>query len=269
MKKLLALFAILLTVNVFSQIDRFEGRPTEASSDVAQAKENVPVKKESFKDKLARISADGNKVGVLSTAGSVYVKEYKKPQGSTTQLDTKVDAGVKGELAGVQGLEEFGPWLVSQLNDKFGTDVFELVDINKIPYKEVKVFSSMQKVDDWWSTKYKMVATYNIDCYYEAYTEGEVTSDARSFIGSFSVDTRLYILEYFIGKKGGTQKYIVNGRQMGSYNSEKYKGKEDTEVGSIEELAELVAKKSDSEIVEMLNAERESHLQKALGKLLK
>jgi len=266
MKKILTLFAI--AVNVFSQDDKFKGRSTEVSTDVAQAKENTPVKKESFKDKLARISTDGNKVGVLLNTRSVWVKAYKKPP-TGSLLDTKVDSGVKGDLPPIEGLEEFGPWMVSQLNETFGTDVFELVEISKMPYKEIKFLGSMQKVDDWWSTKYKIVVNYNMNAYYEAYTEVKATTDDRYFYGSFTVNSVLYILEYFIGKKGGTQKYIVSGKQMGSYQSEKYQGDKDTEVGTIEELSGLVERKSDAEIVDMLKAERGPKLENALKKLLK
>ncbi len=273
MKKILTLFAILLAVNVFSQDDRFKGRSTEVSSDVAQAKENTPVKKESFKDKLSRISADGNKVAVLFNPGSVYVKAYKaNRQTQPTMMEAKAntqDAGVTGELPAIDGLAEFGPWMVSQLNETFGTDLFELVDISMIPYKEVKVFSSMQKVDDWWSTKYKIVVNYSMDAYYEAYTEVKATTDDRYFYGSYSFNSTLGILEYFIGKKGGTQKSIVNYKSMGAYKSEKYQGDKDTEVGTIKELSELVARKSDAEIVDMLKAERGPKLENALKKLLK
>jgi len=271
MKKILTLFTILLTVNVFSQDDRFEGRSTEASPDVAQAKDNVPVKKESFKDKLTRISADGNKVGVLFATRPSYVKAYKYPTQPTMmeQQADKQDAGVTGELPSLDGLEEFGSWMVSQLNETFGTDVYELVDISKIPYKEVKVFSTMQKVDDWWSTKYKIVVNYNMGAYYEAYTEVKATTDDRYFYGSYSFNSTLGILEYFIGKKGGTQKSIVNYKSMGAYKSEKYQGDKDTEVGTIEELSGLVARKSDAEIVDMLKAERGPKLENALKKLLK
>ncbi len=273
MKKILTLFAILLVVNVFSQDDKFKGRSTEVSPDVAQAKENTPVKKESFKDKLSRISADGNQVGVLLNLGSVYVKAYKaNPQTQPTMMDAKADkkdAGVTGELPAIDGLEEFGPWMVSQLNETFGTDVYELVDISKIPYKEVKVFSTMQKVDDWWSTKYKIVVNYSMDAYYEAYTEVKATTDDRYFYGSFAFNSNLYILEYFIGKKGGTQKNIVSGKQMGSYKSEKYQGDKDTEVGTIEELSGLVERKPDAEILEMFKADRGPKLEKALKKLTK
>lgn len=273
MKKILTLFAILLAVNVFSQDDRYKGRSTEASPDIAQAKDNVPVKKESFKDKLSRISADGNKVGVLFNLGSVYVKAYKaNTQTAPTMMEQQADkqnAGVTGELPALEGLEEFGPWMVSQLNETFGTDAFELVDISMIPYKEVKVFSSMQKVDDWWSTKYKIVVGYNIDAHYEAYTENEAISHDRFFFGLFTLNSTVGILEYFIGKKGGTQKYIVNHKTMGGYKSEKYKGDKDTEVGTIEELSGLVARKSDAEILEMLKAERGPKLENALKKLLK
>ena len=275
MKKILTLFAVLLAVNVFSQDDRFKGRSTEVLPDVAQAKENTPVKKESFKDKLSRISADGNKVGVLLKTGPVYVKATPKPPkgfqkdaGVATAI-TKIGSSVKGDLPAIEGLEEFGPWMVSQLNETFGTDVYELVDISKIPYKEVKVFSTMQKVDDWWSTKYKIVVNYSMDAYYEAYTEVKATTDDRYFYGSFAFNSNLYILEYFIGKKGGTQKYIVSGKQMGNYKSEKYQGDKDTEVGTIEELSGLVERKPDAEILEILKAERGPKLEKALKKLTK
>jgi len=271
MKKILTLFAILLAINVFSQVDPFKGRSTEVSPDVAQTKENTPVKKESFKDKLSRISADGNKVGVLFRSGSIYVRKYKNPA-QPTMIEAsadKQDAGVTGELPAMEGSDEFGPWMVGQLNETFGTDVFELVDIGMIPYKEVKVFNSMQKVDDWWSTKYKIVVNYNMDAYYEAYTENKATTDDRYFYGLFSCDSRLQILEYFIGKKGGTQKYIVSNKAMGAYKSDKYEGDENTNVETIAKLSELVEKKSDAEIVEMLKAERGPKLEKALQKLLK
>jgi len=273
MKKILTLFAILLAVNVFSQDDPFKGRSTEVSSDVAQAKENTPVKKESFKDKLSRISSDGNKVGVFINLGSVYVKAYKaNRQTQPTMMEAKAnkqDAGVTGELPAIDGLAEFGPWMVSQLNETFGTDVFELIDYSMIPVTEIKFLGAMQKVDDWWSTKYKIVVNYKMNAYYEAYTEVKATTDDRYFYGSFAFNSNLYILEYFIGKKGGTQKYIVSGKQMGSYKSEKYQGEKDTEVGTIEELSELVARKSDAEIVDMLKAERGPKLENALKKLLK
>lgn len=113
--------------------DAFANRSASVSPEMASAKDNVPVKKETFGAKVARIQADGNKIGVRlilqpartvqQETGTVQLVNYTPVEGTYTDESLL--------LAGQQ--------FVDELKAQYGASNIELIDINNIPYRDVKV----------------------------------------------------------------------------------------------------------------------------------
>ena len=140
-----------------AEIDKVYGsRSTTVSPELASAKDNLPVKKEKFGAKISRIKSDGNRIGVLL---SVLPARAEPPlEGSTISQNLPIDGEYLDE-----SLRDAGQQVVDELNQVYNTTVFELIDLNKIPYRVVKVLGQESRIDDWWATKYKVVFTYSIE----------------------------------------------------------------------------------------------------------
>jgi len=91
------------------KIDVFAGRPATAGDAVASAKPEVAVKKESFMDRLNRINADGNKVGVLVTSKNLVINPDEFSEGITK-------AQVMGSYGPLEGLDDLAETTADQLN---------------------------------------------------------------------------------------------------------------------------------------------------------
>ena len=139
-------------------IDWFKGRPSTPNPGVRSAKPEISVKKESFVERLKRIHSDGNKVGVLIKCGNLVINPKSFSEGITKAI-------VKGSYGPLSGLDKLAAQVVNQLSDGFGVDVFETVDYSKIPVKG----GANGIMDDWWSTKYKIIFIYELKPYYNAY----------------------------------------------------------------------------------------------------
>ena len=234
-KKVILVLALFLGTNYsYAQNDPFEGRPSTAGPDVASSKANVPVKKESFTDKLNRYKAEGFKVAVVLYSGEIATKQ--KDPAATTANGT---IGLEGTVAGIRSdltplVEDF----TKSMNEAFSTDVFEIVDLQNIPYKE----SKWGKVDDWGSTKYKMVITYSANPVYE------YSFWMDKYEGYLSIALGVTGTEFVNEKKGVKMKYPIRTGNLGAYQSPKYTVEANPTITTTAELHTLVNPPSGAEI---------------------
>jgi hypothetical protein len=196
-------------------------RPATPSASIAEVKPNVPVKKETFTQKISRIKADGNKVGVQLNP-YVYIKPL---------ADASSGIGSGGMGGGLSGgmlsnskaiskhptdtivvyaeLKELAMSFVNDMNTAFDTDVFELVeDVNQVPLREV--MGSYLR-DDWWATKYKLLMIYAVDTYYD------ISKASNKYSGHLRATSYLTAIEFFLNKDKPSQKIIVPTAAMGHY----------------------------------------------------
>jgi hypothetical protein len=234
-KYLILAITLFMGINYsFAQDDPFEGRPSTAGPDVASSKPNVPDKKESFTDKLNRYKSEGFKVAVVLYSGDIATKQ--KDPGATAANGT---IGLEGTVPDMRSdlmplVEDF----TKSMNEAFSTDVFEVVDLKSIPYKE----SKWGKVDDWGSTKYKMVITYNANPVYN------YSFWMDKYEGYLSVQLGVTGTEFINDKKGVKMKYPIRTGNLGLYQSPKYTVEANPTITTTEELQTLVNPPSGSEI---------------------
>jgi len=235
----------------------FSGRPETAGPEVESFKENPPVKKESFTAKLERFKNEGFKVAVILSSAPTTTK----PPTSGGTMDSK-QITLAGSLPSMQ--EDFVPLLESftaKMNETFGTDIFENVDIKTIPYREVQ----MGKVDDWEVTKYRMVLTYSITPQYNYQGTGNMTGDGK-YEATFEVSLNVVGVEYVNEKKGVKMRYPIRTGNLGFYKSGRYETEENPGINSVEELHALVKPISGSELVAELQKLQDEKMTKFIEK---
>jgi len=244
-------------------------RPATPPAQIASAKPNVPVKKESFTDKINRIKADGNKVGVQFVNPYVYIKPPANASstmgsgigglsGGMLSDNKAISNHPKDTLVAYTELKELALSFVKDLNTAFDTDAFELIkDVNQIPYRKVM---GSYLIDDWWATKYKLLMIYNIDTYYE------LSKQAETYRGDFRVTSHLTATEFFLKKGKPSQKSIVSLAAMGNYHKT-LKESADHNIKTIADIEDHMAGTvMGSEIYETLLRERKSSFDKFVSK---
>ena len=238
------------------RIDVFAGRPATAPAAVASAKPEVAVKKESFVDRLNRIKADGNKVGVLVTSTNLVINP-----GSFSEGISK--AQVMGSYGPLEGLDKLANTTVDQLNDGFGVDVFEAVDYSQIPVKEGKY----GKVDDWWATKYKMIVLYELSPSYIAYYKTINTETLeRSFNAQMKVNSEMIVMGAEDIKPDKLKYVTPSPKSWGYYRSEMHIASSDTDFNTIQELKSAINPPSDDEVIEAIIKSQKEYLDKFVKK---
>lgn len=255
-KKLLALALCLVASVAFSQTDPFEGRPTSAGADVASDKDNVPAKKETFTAKLERYKSEGFKVAVVLGSGPITTKPQPVQTGSSSSLITQIT--LKGNLPSME--DDFAPLLesfIATMNESFNTDIFEAVDMKTIPYKE----SKFGNVDDWATTKYKMVVGYSVSPVYD------YTAASGKYSAALSVNLHVVATEYINDpKKGVKMKFPIRAGNLGFYKSESYKSDNDPGFKTIDELHKVVNPPMGADLLMELQKEQDSKIPKFLEK---
>ncbi len=231
----------------------FADRPTSPSADIASDKPNVPAKKEKFGSKLERYKSEGFKVAVVFNSGSVRTKE--EAPSSTTSASSQLRLSgslpsMKDDLAALA--EEF----VATMNETFNTDVFEIVDLKTIPYKE----SKFGKVDDWATTKYKMIVTYSaVPVYNYSLSGGKYTA-------SLEVNLSVVATEFVNEKKGVKMKYPIRSGNLGFYKSPQWESENEPGFKTIEELAAVVNAPTGADLLAELQKENDSKMDKFIEK---
>lgn len=233
----------------------FKDRPTSPGPDVESFKENVADKKESFSDKLARFKNEGFKVAVVLYSGSIKTKPVPMSSTSTVTVQKTLEGSLPSMRSDFEGMaEEF----TAEMNKAFDTDVFELVDMSKIPYREARV----GKVDDWEVTKYRLVMTYTVQ------PEYDYNYSMNKYNGDFVVNANVVGTEYVNEKKGVKMRYPLRAGNLG-YFKKAYASDEQLDITTVEELNALVAPPSASELVADLEKQQEENLPKIIEKLKK
>jgi hypothetical protein len=238
--------------------DPFKGRTTTVSDAVASVKPEVKVKKEKFLARINRIKADGNKVGVIVRCSNIGVN----PKFHTFFSNQKTQL-VRGAYKPIKGIETIATKTVEELNKGFNTDVFEVIDIKEIPFKED---GNGKKIDDWWKTKYKVIIFYYYNPYYTAYvqTGPESTKAKKEFKAQMFVKSGSFMMAAEDGEK--KMKSAGSSPKSASYSSEIYVAGEDTRIMMIQDLKEVVNPASDEAIVEQLTVEQLKYLAKFIKK---
>lgn len=239
---------------VLAQDDPFAGRPTSPGADIASDKENIPLKKESFSDKLERYKSEGFKVAVVLYSGPITTKP-KSTSSTTTSLTTQIQ--LEGSLPSMA--KDFAPLVesfVDQMNTAFATDVFEVVNLAKIPFREV----TYGKLNAWESTKYKMVVNYSATPEYDySYFDG-------SYTASLLINLHVIAREFVNGKKGIKIKYLIRAGNLGFYRSESYKSDNNPGISSIDELNTVVNPPSASDLLMKLQKAQDEKMAKFIEK---
>jgi hypothetical protein len=238
---------------VFAQTDPFAGRSTTAGADVSSSKDNVPAKKESFTAKLERYKNEGFKVAVVFYSSEIKTKVA--PPSSTTSASKQIvlDGSLPSIKSNLMPLVES---FTATMNETFNTDVFEMVDINSIPYKE----SKWGKVDDWGITKYKMVISYTGSPTYD------YTNSGGKYSASFVVNLNVVATEFVNEKKGVKMKYPIRSGNLGLYRSPNWESDTNPGFKSIEKLETLVNPPSGSDLLAELQSEQDAHMDEFIKK---
>lgn len=236
-------------------IDWYKGRPSEADASVASAKPEVPVKKESFVDRLNRIKTEGNKVGVLVRCGNLIINPKDFAEGITK-------ANVKGSYEPLTETEKLGKKVVDELAKGFGIDVFELVDYSKIPVKG----GSAGIMDDWWSTKYKMIFIYDLYPYYNAYYKTNTSSGEREYKAQMCVDSELIVMSADDDKQEKLRYVTSSPKPWGSYRSEFFIGPSSTDIHKIQDLKAAINPPADGVVIDALIQSQQEHIEKFISK---
>lgn len=156
------------------------------------SKPNVPPKKEKgLMAKIRRLEADGNKIGI------VFLPDYTRveipdpsasPTGLSTAPDCNMDRDGKADLpADALGL---GEKLVKQLNDGFGTSIFELIDEAQLPQRETTMLGRMIKQGDFANTQYKIAGHFTLQPRYQQ------TKAGTTYSTTIMIQSALQLFEY-------------------------------------------------------------------------
>ena len=233
----------------------WSGRSTTIAPEIASAKDNMPVKKETFSGKLGRIKSDGNKVGVWVNV--LPARSVKNEAGGLINY-----VNLEGEYLD-ETLRQAGQHLVDELNATYNTTDFELIDINKIPYKEVKVMGQQVRVDDWRSTKYKVVFKYTIDPRLEG--ENKEVSGQTKFVSSINFLQMLIVTEYIGPTSGSKQDILTQILNFGAYRSPYHS--QDDQIKEAKEMYEKVISKVEGSVLDQLKAKRTDEFGKMVKRL--
>lgn len=239
----------------------FAGRTNTVSPEMASAKDNIPVKKETFSAKLNRVKKDGNKVGVLLEL--LPARSIKPDANGYTSTSLIQYAVLEGEYLD-ESLRAAGQQVVDELNAAYKTTDFELIDMSQIPYKEVKVLGQQVRVDDWWASKYKVVAKYTLDPRLEG--ENKEISGKVKFVSSVNFLQMLVVTEYIGGSASTKQDILTQILNFGSYRSSYHT--QDDQIKEAKEMYEKVLSTLEVPILDKLKAGRMIEmpkLQKRLG----
>ncbi|MCF6360693.1 MAG: hypothetical protein L3J29_08015 [Cyclobacteriaceae bacterium] len=249
-----AMFAAYDTAYYAPKQIKFEGRPTTAVASIASEKPEVRVKKESFIDRLNRIKADGNKVGVLVRCKNLVVNPKDFGEG----IKKVRVAGTYGPLEGIDVLAET---TAKQLNSGFGVDVFEPIDYSLIPVKEGKY----NKMDDWWSTKYKIIVFYDLTPWYNAFYVTNEESGKREFKALMVVDSEVIIMAAEQDKPEKLKYVTASPKSWGTYSKTSV-GANTNELYIIQHLKAIINPPSDQEIVQKLIKSQKDKVDKLIKK---
>jgi hypothetical protein len=242
--------------------DLFEGRSSTVSTDLASSKDNTPVKKETFTAKLNRIKANGNKVGVVFYLKPIRVNPPLPGGGASPMLSTSEEVPIEGEYIETS-LQPIGQEFTNELNAALGRTDIELIDLSKIPYRDVKVMGMTTRVDDWWATKYKVVFALTVDPRIIA-THDSFGGEVK-FTASFNLVSTLLVTEYIGNATSKEQDIVTQVLNMGAFLSPSISQKED--IKGVKELYDVLIEKLGISAYERTKKERADGVAKLAKRL--
>lgn len=237
----------------------FGNRTETPSPENASARDNVPVKKETFAAKLNRIKADGNKVGVILYLEPVRVNP-PDATGNVVGANLTDYNKIEGEYLD-ESLAAAATEFVAELNQALGTSIIELIDINTIPYRQTK----FGKLDDWWASKYKVVFAYSLDPRIRSSNE-EVGGKVK-FTASLNMIQSLIVREYIGGPDATKQDIITQVLNMGSFVTPIYA--QDDQITDVKTIYDKTLEKLAVPILSKVREERADGVKKLVEKRLK
>lgn len=239
----------------------FAGRSATPSPEFASAKDNVPEKKETFAAKMSRIKSDGNKIGVLLVLKPVMVPKTEASGGTMMNQALPSNAiAIEGEYLD-ETLRASGAEFVAELNAALGTSAIELIDIKDVPYRDTK----LGRIDDWWSSKFKVVFIYTVDPRLNP-THEEI-GGKNKFMVTLNMVTSLLVMEYIGGPGSTKQKIEAQVLNMGSFVTPSYA--QDEDMTNVEEIYRKTLEKLGTPIMEKMKTERADAVTKLVEKKLK
>lgn len=235
----------------------YANRSSTVSSEMTSAKDNVPVKKETFDAKIKRIKADGNKIGVrliVMPARTVQLQSGTMQMAATPQLE--------GEYLD-ESLKAAGQQFVDELNIAFNTTDFELIDMDAIPYRVVKILGSPTRMDDWWATKYKVVFAYTLEPRLEP---GSQNADGKAeWLGAVNMLQSLIVTEYIGASSSTKQDILTQILNMGGFRTPNYT--HDVEIKDPKEMYEKSVEKLGMPMLDKVKETRAEGIAKVAKKL--
>ncbi len=238
--------------------DAFANRSTSVSPELASAKDNVPLKKETFGAKVSRIQADGNKIGVR-----LILQPARTVQQETGTVQLVNYAPVEGSFTD-ESLLQAGQQFVEELKARYGASNIELIDIINIPYRDVKVMGMTTRVDDWWATKYKVVFTYTIDPRLEPANQ-EVEGKVKFTVTVNTIQT-LMVTEYVGATTSTKQDILAQVLNFGGFRTPTYAQEE--EIKEAKEMYDKAVSKLGMSMLDKVKAERADAVAKLVEKKL-
>ena len=239
-----------------SKIDAlFASRTTTPSPENASAKDNVPVKKETFAAKLDRIKADGNKVGVILYLRPAQVNAPTDNVSATLTGNVRVEGGYIDESLKGAAVE-----FVKELNQVFKRTDIELIDINTVPYRN----SKFGRLDDWWASKYKVVFAYSLDP--RLRTTHEEIGGKMKFAAELNMITSLVVTEFIGGPEATKMDNLAQVLNMGSFVTPRYA--QDEDMSDVKLIYDKTLEKLGTPILEKMKTERADAIKKLVEKKL-
>lgn len=242
----------------------FAGRTATPSPEVASAKDNMPVKKETFAAKMDRIKVDGNKIGVILYLKPVMVpKPSANASGGSMMMNEAMPSNsvpIEGEYMD-ESLQVLGENFTAELNAALGITDIELIDINKMPYRDTK----FGRLDDWWASKYKVVFAYSVDPRLRA--SHEEIDGKQKFSASLNMVNSLVVTEYIGGPGATKQDFLAQIINMGSFVTPSYT--QDDDMTDVQRIYEKILDKLETTLVEKMKSERVDAMNKLVEKKLK
>ncbi|WP_317898720.1 hypothetical protein [Aurantibacillus circumpalustris] len=211
--------------------EKMAKRPASPDPTIVSQKPNLPPKKEIFSAKVKRFEQEGHKMAVIIESQKIVVRNSG---GGCVE-------GIKEKS--FEDLE-YPKFIAAKLNELYQTKIFEVVNIEQIPFVTVK-----NKIpDDWWTTCYKVVVAIDQT---QAYNANLNTMDQKSDVQYF-INNRANVTEFIDDEKKSTD-YIKRSYNLGDgySNSKKYEA-----CGTLEKFEEMVDQKIAIERLEKDQAER-------------
>src|SRR5690606_37520562 len=169
---------------------------------------------------------------------------------------------VIGTYEPLAGLNVLAGKVASEFNSGFGVDVFEVVDYSKVPVTA----GNGGLMDDWWSTKYKMIVIYDLKPYYNAYYKTNEKSGEREYKGQMRVDSEVIIMAAE-GASAGRLKYVTaSPKQWGEFRSDYFTGPASTDFHKIQDLRAAINPPADEKVIEALIQSQQEHIEKLIEK---